>query len=128
MRRTLRRRPPGKVLAGGDPNFGDPAPRFERLSRSADHEYTKKMVVAGGPGLSGGDKVHVQLLYSELGWKMVDPNVFADVVSANTAPLPPVISNRVDFIADGEEKCRERQACHAPDCGSWRYGIRPNLD
>ena len=103
----LAENPEERLLArywrGGNPDFSETRLlRFERLSRSADHEYT--MVVAGGPGLSGSDKVGVQLLYSELGWKMVDPNVFADVVSANTAPLPPVISNRVDFIADGEEK------------------------
>jgi hypothetical protein len=73
----------------------------EGLSRSSEHEYTIDVTAAGGVRV--GESVGLQVLYNELGWIMVDPTNSADVISDRTRPLPPVVSNRVDFIVEAEK-------------------------
>jgi len=76
--------------------------RADRLLKTSQHEYTIHVTPAAD--VVGGETIGVQVLYSELGWQRADPNSSAMPMSPRARPLLPVVSNRVDFVADGKGK------------------------
>jgi hypothetical protein len=68
------------------------------ILKTSVHEYTIEL--APSSEIKAGEKLGVQILYNELGWLRGDPNTSVLTISNKTQPRLPVVSNRVDFVAD----------------------------